>query len=367
MSKRILSLALAVVMLVSVFAFSANAAVTVDTVFPAAGQAGYRVVSDAYVGMPAGETVTVKVYFEFPDGTNYDELMVAFAGNTYLCYTDAFTVDTSSRVFGDSYWYMKGTINNKATLFTTVSEKFNAADKAMGWTQCVMVQKTVDTTLESGYTTKTGHPVDPYCELYSIEFETTRTLTAADTIGIPSGCANAKSTTGTVAIGTVAPSKVSLAAEDIIFSEATAKADYVDVNDTATAKMRYTTGSTTKVDLGCTGSVKSAAFKSLCPGGLTWDESGWISNEVKAVSVQFRVNGVVEEATTNTIYVDEAGNFKFRAAVTGIDKAGLSEMVEVRMVANINGTPYYSNWMAISVDAVHTNAVANSNGEFAGI
>ena len=357
MSKKILSLALAVVMLVSVFAFTANAAVTVDTVFPAAGQGGYRVVSDAYVGMPAGETVTVKVYFVFPDGTDYSSYMQSAQGNVVLAFTDAFSYVADSRVWGDSYYYMLANANINTNFYGTASKQFNAVDKTRGWTSAMLVQKNIDTNAGSGYT-KT-HPVDPYCELFSLEFTTNKTLTANDTIGIPSGCATKsvifKSATTTYT------------ADNIILDEAIAKADIVDVNDTATAKMRYTAGSTTKVDLGCTGSVKDAAFKSLCSGGLTWDETGWISNEVKAVSVQFRVNGVVEEATTNTIYVDEAGNFKFRAVVTGIDKAGLSEKVEVRMAANINGTACYSNWMAIDVDAVHTNAVANSNGNFAGI
>lgn len=355
MSKKILSMALAVVMLVSVFAFSANAAVTVDTVFPAADQGGYRVVSDAYVGMPAGETVTVKVYFVLP---SYD-YNLSFTGNTVLAFTDAFEY-TGTRTFGESYYYMKDITVNTTTAYKAASNTFTAEDKARGWTNAIMVQKGLDTSAGSGLTNTTGHPVDPYCELYSVTFTTTRTLTATDTIGIPAGSA-----AGTVKFKTATSGYYTK--DNIILSEAVAAADIVDVNDTATAKMRYTAGSTTKVDLGCTGSVKDAAFKSLCSGGLTWDETGWISNEVKAVSVQFRVNGVVEEATTNTIYVDEAGNFKFRAAMTGIEKAGLSDLVEVRMAANINGTVCYSNWMAIDVDAVHTNAVANSNGNFAGI
>ena len=91
MSKKILSIALAVVMLFSVVACTAGAAnTTVTTVFPGANQGGYRVVSDAYVGMPAGETVTVKVYFVLPVGTDYGTYMQNFIGNVVLGYTDAY-------------------------------------------------------------------------------------------------------------------------------------------------------------------------------------------------------------------------------------------------------------------------------------
>ena len=70
MSKKILSLAVAVLMLVSVFAVSASAFSSSSyptTASDGLYEMGIRLVTNAYVGMPAGETVTVKAYFVTPD------------------------------------------------------------------------------------------------------------------------------------------------------------------------------------------------------------------------------------------------------------------------------------------------------------
>ncbi len=351
MSKKILSMALAVVMLVSIFAFSANAAVTVDTVFPGAGQVGYRVVSDAYVGMPAGETVTVKVYYVLPTGTDYDTLRVSFTGNTYLSFTDAFTVNTDSRVWGDEYYYMKAAAQvNNSTAHKAASAKYNDDDKAMNWTDTVLVQKTLDTAAGSGYTATTGHPIAPYCELYSIEFTTTRTLTETDTIGIPAGCVG-KTGSGAVIVGTKKPTNATLTAEDIIINEATAKADRVEVNDTATTKMRPGSADG-KVDLGLTGTVMKTAFE---PGKEKINGT-WVAPNLNAVGVQVRKDGIVEDAQSGCIYELKDGRegFNYRVVITDMDVNDLGAEIEVRTyIKDVNGNTYFSNWMGIDATAAY--------------
>ena len=349
MSKKILSLAVAVVMLISIFAFSASAAnTTVDTVFPAAGQGGYRVVTDAYVGMPAGETVTVKVYYVLPDGVDYSSVSINWTGNTVLGFTDAFTYDSGSRTWGDAYWFNKAGANVNEAAYTAASKQFNDADNAKGWTQAILVQKTLDTGAGSGLTSTTGHPVDRFCELYTVTFTTTRTVEATDTIGIPEGCAGKM-----VAYRYIGSS--ALTAANIILSEAKEVAPLVVSNsDTATAKMRPGTAAGT-VDLGLTGTVNALSFNA----GKEWGAGCYVAPNLSAVGVQARVNGVVSAGESTCIYETNDG-FNYRAAITGIDAAGLGAQIEVRTyITDVNGNTYFSNWMAIDATTVHENAVGN--------
>lgn len=352
MSKKILSIVLAVVMLFSVLACTAGAAnTTVTTIFPSGAQGGYRVVSDAYVGMPAGETVNVKVYYVLPVGTDYESFRMNFIGNTVLAFTDAFDYVADSRVWGDSYSYMKpgATVNGAA--YASASKQFNAADNAMGWTKAIMVQKAGDTGVD--YTTSTGHPVDPACELYSVQFKTNKTLTASDTIGIPSGCASKmvvfRPQTGSA-----------YTAANIILGEAVAVADRVEVNDTATAKMRPGAAAGT-VDLGITGTVKTVSFDAGKTPVYHGDGSvaGYTAANLANVGVQVRVDGVIAAAEGTCIY-DTGDGFNYRPAITGIDAAGLGAEIEVRTyITDVNGNTYFSNWMAIDATTVYDNAVAN--------
>ena len=134
MSKKILSIALAVVMLFSVMACTVGAAnTTVTTTFPGAGQIGFRVVSDAYVGMPAGEEVAVKVYWVHPADVDYDSWLQSL-GNIVLCYNnEAYTYNTDNdgstslcydgRTWGDHYAnYFKAAANVNTGATITIDE-----------------------------------------------------------------------------------------------------------------------------------------------------------------------------------------------------------------------------------------------------
>ncbi len=187
MSKKILSLALAVIMLFSVCAVAANAAV-------AEGKSiGLKFVSDATVGAPAGTEVNVKVYYTIPDDAGEvllqnGPIAVAWNSAAYAPKTTS-TNNTISdcREWGASYvGIMKSTANvTKAPSATIINNQNNNSTNPYGWDAACQVTVTMDSS--AGYSTNTGFPVDPDCEFFTITFIAQRTLTADDVIGAPDG------------------------------------------------------------------------------------------------------------------------------------------------------------------------------------
>lgn len=366
MSKKILSIALAVVMLISVFAFSASAAnTTVTTTFPASGQIGFRVVTDAYVGMPAGETVNVKLYWVHPADTDFSSWLQS-VGNVAICYNNAaFTYNTAEdgstslaydgRTWGAAYegiFKPAAGVNTGTTVTNTVINGLTTADAAYGWNDMALVQLVVDTSVT---TNAKGFEVDPDCEVFTLSFTTVRTITAADVIGIPSNTL-AKQTVMSYSNGS---KQTKLTADNIINNEPAVPAT-VAVNNTADAKMRPGTADGT-VDLGLTGTVNGLSFNPGKTAVLHGDGSvaGYVAANLNAAGVQARVNGVVAADEAANIYADGDG-FKYRAIIAGIDAEGLGANIEVRTyITDVNGNTYFSNWMYIDADTVHANAVGN--------
>ena len=362
MSKKVLSLALAVVMLISVFAFSATAAnTTVETTFPGTSQCGFRVVSNAYVGMPAGETVYAKVYYVFPAGTDFTTYLHSIT-NVVVAYTDAFQYQTDvvngttayeGRTWGESYasyFKVDSGVNNKTTTQNTIMTNIskNTADAAMGWDSAIIVQQGIDT--NSGLPTTGAHTVDPYCEVFTLEFVTTRVIEADDSIGVP-----ASSLAKQTAVKYINSSNraVAYTAANLVADE-NAKSLVVAGDDTATAKMRPGTEAGT-VDLGLTGTVNALSFNA----GKEWGAGCYVAPNLSAVGAQARVNGGVSAGESTCIY-ETADGFNYRAAITGIDAEGLGAQIEVRTyITDVNGNTYFSNWMLIDATTVHANAVGN--------
>lgn len=355
MSKKILSIALAVVMLFSVVACTAGAAnTTVTTTFPAnANQVGFRVVTDAYVGQPAGETVNVKVYWVHAVGTDYSSFLQSI-GNVVLCYTDAFqfategaTNDASGRTWGEAYapYFKPAAVTNAGDTYSnSVISKLSAADKAYGWDRTVLVQLTVDTSVT---TAAKGFPLDPDCEIFTLEFTTTREVTADDIIGIPSHLIGS-TVTASYSTGS---KQVKWTAANIVNNEFAVPA-VVAVNDTATAKIRPNADVAGTYDLGITGTVNSASFEA----GKEKINGTWVAPNLANVGVQVRVNGVVAAAESTCIYERDYG-FQYRTAVTGMDVDGLGAQIEVRTyITDVNGNTYFSNWMFIDAVSVYENA-----------
>ena len=181
MSKKILSLALVVVMLMSMFAFSASA------VELSAGQIGLVVESDAQVGAPAGTIVTVTAKVVVPAN---EDVQLTFAHISLGYDNTVFELVTdNSLVWGASYeacfQNTSTTMANNTTISNNIVKKFNANDKAQGWNAGVQIKQTPISGGE--FTTKTGYPVDPNCELFTVKFKALKEIEAGDSIGAATG------------------------------------------------------------------------------------------------------------------------------------------------------------------------------------
>lgn len=361
MSKKILSIALAVVMLFSVLACTAGAANedVSDTVYPGEGDCGLRVVTDAYVGMPAGEEVNVKVYWVHPAG--FDFTKNQSVGNVCIAYnTAAYTYNTEfdgkttaydGRTWGAAYVdYLKpaALVNTTTNIINAMLGKVGDDQKSYGWNKGMLVQMTFDTNVT---TNGVGCPIDPDCEIFTLSFTTNKKLEATDVIGIPSKTAN--STTLTCYPKGSGSTKYNY---NTVLSagESDAEPLTVAVNETATAKMRPGTAAGT-VDLGLTGTFMNKSFTIDTSG----DPCGQKVKNMSAVGAQARVNGVVSAAEDIHIYETTDG-YNFRIAIAGMDAAGLGAQIEVRTYITTDKGTFFSNWMNIDATTVHENAVANN-------
>ena len=187
MSKKILSLALAVVMLFSICAVAVSA-VQGD------GSENIRIymTSDATIGAPAGTVVNVSYYVDLPDGI--DELDMAI-GNIAIGYSSAaYKINSTgtstandARTWGDDFGqYMKSTANVtvSSAISNNIVKKFNANDTAKGWDKALQFQMLYDGT---NATSSTGIPVYDDMHIFTLSFVAQKTLTANDVIGVVEG------------------------------------------------------------------------------------------------------------------------------------------------------------------------------------
>ena len=187
MSKKILSIALAVVMLFSVCAVAASA-VQGD------GSENIRIymTSDATVGAAAGTVVNVSYYVDLPDGIEELDMCV---GNVAIGYNSAaFAVNSTgtstandARTWGaDFEQYMKSTSNVtvSSAISTNILKNANANDTARGYDKALQVQMVYDGT---NATSSTGIPVYDNMHIFTLSFVAQRTLTADDCIGVVEG------------------------------------------------------------------------------------------------------------------------------------------------------------------------------------
>ncbi len=189
MSKKILSLALVAVMLMSIFSLTVVAAgQPLDAI-------GVKVVSDAVIGAPAGTIVNVKVYYTVPEGTDLSDYAHGI-GNTAIGYNNtAYKVNTESTsdaidalTWGASYADAMSAacrVTITSTISNNIVKKFNANDTAQGWNAALQVQQAYNQ--NNGYSNATGYALDPECEVFTLQFVALKEITAADTIGVVVG------------------------------------------------------------------------------------------------------------------------------------------------------------------------------------
>ncbi len=347
MSKKILSLALAVVMLVSVFAFTASAA------YPTSGQIGLRLVTDAYVGMPAGETVTVKCYLVFPDDTDFSTYRQALS-NVMIFYTDAFEYVDGSRTWGP---YTTGIIKDEAqvttptaTVLKNAMNKFTDEDAARGWTDARIFAQAYQ--VGGGGSPTTGYEVNPYDEMFTVEFTTTRELEATDSMGIPSSTIGSQTKPQYI---NASSKTTTYKAEEVSVDEFVEGAATLNVSDAQAILLRNNAADANTVDVGFIATFMDASFAAEFAG------NGTTCTNLANIGIDVRINGTVqsgvENADLNVIYPIDGG-YQFVGAVTGIDADNLDTKIEARAyMIDSEGTTYYSNWIACNANLRYDDAV----------
>ncbi len=338
MSKRILSIALVVVMVMSMFAISASALTT--------GQIGLVVTSDAKVGMKAGDIVTVSFAYDIPDG----EDVQLTAHNISLGYDNtAFSYIKESFAYSDTYvGYFKAvqntTCNGASTISNNIVKKFNDADTANGWNAGVQVMQAYD--VSSEYTQKTGYPAHDGEVVWTLQFNVLKDITAADTIGIVTGAigngtfVNPKQFTTTTSAGVLyTADNVDVSASKSVPVEAAAK-----VTHRAT-QIQWADASKTTANLGFKGEFAAADL------GIAFDANGTSTN-VTEVGAKVTINDVSQTKSARFVHEYETGKYEFRAILGGVDVTDTTE-IKVEYYVIMDGTTYWS-------DAVTTTAAANA-------
>ncbi len=343
MSKKILSLALAVIMLFSVCAVSANAVATAE-----GKSVGLYFESDAAVGAPAGTVVNVKVYYTVPEGSGEvllqnGPIAVAWNSAAYALKTTSTTNTVSDcRVWGASYVdIMKTTANvTIAPSATIINNQNNKSTNPYNWDKACQVTVTMNNA--NGYSVNTGFPIDPECEFFTISFIAQRTLTADDVIGAPDGAYGTTNFKIQAKIeGSTTPSLYAADAIDFSTAYSAPSAPSFKVAHAAT-QIQWANEEKNAVNLGFKGTFKMSDI------GIAFDGTGKSTN-VTAVGVELEDTTKYE---TRFVYVD-GDNCYFRAIISDIPAASYSQNFKLRYYVVLDGETLYSDWVEDNA-AAHT-------------
>lgn len=344
MSKRILSLALVVVMLFSTLAITASAAVADGY------EVGLRVESDATVGMPKGSVVNVKVYYEVPEGKT---LNLQFSGHIALAWNSAaYAVNSKQKVnvaevrtFGSSYAEtFKESAMCSLTAGNAVVNTFGDAEKANKWDKAVVVQL-LQISATSTYTTSTGYPVsDGDSEIFTMQFVTQKdSLEATDIIGIPMsayGTSNLKVQTYDKASNTT--TVISVASVNVTNEtpEAPVAPAKPDVYKLAESK-KHATGENT---------FKTASFFAFEGIDPKFDAANK-SEHIKSITATITANGnpVAAEDIPVIRFVYDLGEGKYGFRVILENVAADAEISITPVLNTDNGTTYSAETITFNV------------------
>lgn len=339
MSKKILSLALALVMLVSVFTISAFAFKT-----PASGEVGIYTVSDAKVGQSSG-TVTVDLYWVFPADRDL-ETEKAQIGNIVLGFNSAkykFVSAEWSPEFAQFLTAASSYIGVKPKLWNAVQKKLTASDIAYGYDSALQFQLKVDAVNNPfGYTATSGFAVtadeEHKVHISTIKMEAVGELTANDVIGVIEGSIGVQ----TKAFASV--NNKNVARTPVISGVAAPAGETYKVSD-GDVKIRRNADDSAKYDLGFTGSFKASDF------AVAFNDKGTSTNLTK-VGVKVTMNGVTNEYTDRFVY-ETADGYQFRAVLAGLDDSMANMEISVVMFIEFDGVRYESAGLTTTLGA-HT-------------
>lgn len=340
MSKKILSLALALVMLVSVFTISAFAFTT-----PASGEVGIYTVSDAKVGQSSG-TVTVDLYWVFPADRDL-ETEKAQIGNIVLGFNSAkykFVSAEWSPEFAQFLTAASSYIGVKPNLWKAVQKKLTANDIAYGYNSALQFQLKVDAVNNPfGYTATSGFAVtadeEHKVHISTIKMEAVGELTANDVIGVIEGSIAGGQTKANASVN-----NKNVARTPVISGVAAPAGETYKVFD-GDVKIRRNAADSAKYDLGFTGSFKKSDFP------VVFNDAGTATNLTK-VGVKVTMNGITNEYTDRFVY-ETADGYQFRAVLAGLDDSMADMEISVVMFIEFDGVRYESKGLTTTLGA-HT-------------
>ncbi len=347
MSKKILSFALAVVMVVSMFAVSSSALAEGKTI-------GYRVVSDAKVGMKAGDTVNVKVYFT-ASGINIGlgNLSLGFDSTAYTPVDDGADANLSMDgiVFGESYFDYYKEVASTVNVIAQIATKMDDADKAkFGGDNAAGVQ--IQLAYQDASYKADGVITDADCELFTLKFKVNRELTADDIIGIPS------SVYGQSFLRIQELATASYFDKSVVdFSEGDSVPAIVPIVTVVGAQSKWANGVAGQDYLfGYVGQIAN-----FTPIEGADSKNGKEVTNIDSITATATINGNTVTSKVITIWKD-GDVYKFRASFNGFEynEATVIENI-VFTVVTTDGTYSSSNYVANSdnVNAIYTASVAN--------
>lgn len=359
MSKKILSIALVVVMLVSTFALTAFAASgPLDSI-------GIKVVTSATTNTKAGDPVEVKVYLTVPDGADLTEYLHNKT-NIVLSYTDAYTLNSAgagtkdasdARIYGDSYAHVfdsSKTVNNLATFHTTTANSYNANDTAKNWTDTVYVAQV----LASGYGSTTGYEIDVDCELFTLNFVAARDFTENDSIGVPEGTVGGNTNATYI---TTAGRNAKYDASQIDISEAVAypaapaaeaKVEHVK---TMGQMSNWTDATATTFNAGLVGRISNLEIEFDDE-----DECTTVTDIIVSITYGEGDNETTLTGNAYQLYEQADGSYLFRAVVRGAKIADTTEFSYKYIVTLSDGSKLtYESTQNTSFSAIYNTAKAN--------
>jgi len=330
MLKKLLSLTLAAMMIVSLFTLSASAVPS--------GSIGLRLESDAAIGLAVNTVVTVKVHYSFSDDEVIADLHMVPAAVCIAYDSEYYQYVAGSRTFSDYYndTLIKSTSTiNTTTAWSTISAgvEANENDNVKGYKNALIVTQLPCTGV-------TNFTPDPSTYVFSLQFKVIKAIDKEAFIGIPESTL----TKQTQLKKYVAGKSVTLTLEQMDVTEGVEKSTLVSVNFADATRIRPNADNAANVDLGFTGSFLTAGIPIAFTGGR--------ATNVSAVGVELTINGVTNTYEDNFVYLNANSNgYLFRVALTGISDTEYDTPIKARMFVTYNGVDYWSDYVYTTAGA----------------
>lgn len=329
MLKKFLSLSLAVMLIVSLFTFSASAVPS--------GSIGLRLESDAIIGLPVDSIITVKVHYCFSEDEVISNLYMVPAAVCIAYDSEYYEYVASSRLFSDFYndtiIKSSSTVNTSAWSTISAGVAANTNDSAKGYSKALIITQLPVTGV-------THFTPDPSTHVFSLQFKVMKAIDKEAHIGIPESTLTKQTQLKKYVDG----KSVTLTLAQMDTTDAIKKSTKVTVNFAETTKIRPNAGNSALVDLGFTGAFLNAGIPIAFTGGR--------STNVSAVGVELTINGVTNEYEDNFVYENATSNgYLFRVALTGIPDTEYDTPIKARMFVTYNGVDYWSDYVYTTAGA----------------